>query len=189
MDSVGHTGHLNSDADGGRIAARLQLTAAQGRWPSAATAVGPALAQHVSRGHDPAIARRSDLPLSETADDLDAIYRKMAKRIIPFMVLLFLMAWLTGHNRLREVADGQRFGLQRSGLRFGAGIVYLGYMLFEIPATYCSRRSEPARPFARITILWGITSMAMVLQRPPRFPRAALLLGCSRLVLPGVIVI
>ena len=42
----------------------------------------------------PPITRSAELSLGHTARDLDAIYRKIAKRIMPFLVLLFLMAWL-----------------------------------------------------------------------------------------------
>jgi hypothetical protein len=36
--------------------------------------------------------------LASTAADLDATYAKIAKRIVPFMVLLFLTAWLDRYN-------------------------------------------------------------------------------------------
>jgi hypothetical protein len=47
--------------------------------------------------------------LDPMASDLDAIYVKIARRIIPFMVLLFLMAWLDRYNlgfaKLQMVKD------------------------------------------------------------------------------------
>jgi hypothetical protein len=49
-------------------------------------------------------------PLDQSAvGDLDAAYTKIAKRIIPFTVLLFLMAWLDRYNlgfaKLQMVKD------------------------------------------------------------------------------------
>src|ERR1700680_3948938 len=95
------------------------------------------------------------------AGDLEVIYAKSAKRIFPFMVLLFLMAWLDRYNlgfaKLQMVKD---LGFSEAVFGFGAGIVYLGYMLFEIPSNLLLERIGARKTFARITILWGITSIA-----------------------------
>jgi hypothetical protein len=42
----------------------------------------------------PSVRLESDSLLSSAHGDLDAAYFKIARRIIPFTVLLFLMAWL-----------------------------------------------------------------------------------------------
>src|SRR5215472_4960586 len=67
--------------------------------------------------------------------DIDAVYAKIARRIIPFLVLLFVMAWLDRYNlgfaKLQMVKD---LGFSQAVYGFGVGIVYLGYMLFEIPS-------------------------------------------------------
>src|SRR5262249_25993592 len=95
--------------------------------------------------------------------DIEAVYRKIAKRIIPFLALLFVMAWLDRYNlgfaKLQMVKD---LGFSETVYGFGAGIVYLGYMLFEIPSNLFLERIGARKTFARITILWGITSMAMM---------------------------
>ena len=36
--------------------------------------------------------------LSARADDVEAVYVKIAKRIMPFLTLLFVMAWLDRYN-------------------------------------------------------------------------------------------
>jgi MFS family permease len=103
-------------------------------------------------------------PLGQsTAAELDAVYVKIAKRIIPFVVVLFLMAWLDRYNlgfaKLQMVKD---LGFSEAVYGFGAGIVYLGYMLFEIPSNLFLERVGARKTFARITILWGITSIATI---------------------------
>src|SRR5215831_14737727 len=103
-------------------------------------------------------------PLGQsTIGELDAVYSKIAKRIIPFMVVLFLMAWLDRYNlgfaKLYMVKD---LGFSEAVYGFGAGIVYLGYMLFEIPSNLFLERVGARKTFARITILWGITSIATI---------------------------
>src|SRR5262249_34785612 len=96
--------------------------------------------------------------------DIEAVYRKIAKRIIPFLALLFVMAWLDRYNlgfaKLQMVKD---LGFSETVYGFGAGIVYLGYMLFEIPSNLFLERIGARKTFARITILWGVTSIAMML--------------------------
>src|SRR6476660_8225066 len=96
--------------------------------------------------------------------NLEAVYRKIARRIVPFLALLFLTAWLDryklGFAKLQMVKD---LGFSEAVYVFGAGIVYLGYMLFEIPSNLLLERIGARKTFARITILWGITSAAMML--------------------------
>src|SRR5262252_4563727 len=95
--------------------------------------------------------------------DLETLYGKIARRIIPFLALLFVMAWLDRYNlgfaKLQMVKD---LNFSEAVYGFGAGIVYLGYMLFEIPSNLFLERIGARKTFARITVLWGITSIAMM---------------------------
>jgi sugar phosphate permease len=116
---------------------------------------------------NPASQRAAESTLRQTAaSDLDAIYAKITRRIIPFLALLFVMAWLDRNNigfaKLQMVKD---LGFSEAVYGFGAGIVYLGYMLFEIPSNLLLERIGARKTFARITILWGVTSIATVLVR------------------------
>src|SRR5215471_18620900 len=124
------------------------------------------------------------------ASDLDAIYAKIARRIIPFLALLFVMAWLDRYNvgfaKLQMVKD---LGFSEAVYGFGTGIVYLGYMLFEIPSNLFLVRIGARKTFARITILWGITSIAMILVKTATwFYILRFLLGSFEAgLLPGVV--
>src|SRR6266851_2434139 len=130
-------------------------------------------------------------PASQSAaGGLDATYAKIARRLIPFLALLFLMAWLdrvnVGFAKLQMVKD---LGFSEAVYGFGAGVVYLGYMLFEIPSNLFLERIGARKTFARITILWGITSMAMMLVKTAVwFYFLRFLLGSFEAgLLPGVI--
>lgn len=124
------------------------------------------------------------------ASELDAVYSKVAKRIIPLMVLLFLMAWLDrydlGFAKLQMTKD---LGFSEAVYGFGAGIVFLGYALFEIPSNLLLQRIGARKTFARITILWGLTSIAMMLVKTVAwFYILRFLLGSFEAgLLPGVV--
>ena len=114
-------------------------------------------------GH-PSLKRATEWPLSQdTARDLHAVYAKIARRIIPFLVILYLTAWLDRYNlgfaQLQMVND---LGLSKAVYGFGAGIFYLGFALFEIPSNLFLEKIGARKTFARIAILWGITSIAMM---------------------------
>ena len=102
-------------------------------------------------------------PVAEVPD-VELVYDKIARRIMPFLVLLFVVAWLdrinVGFARLQMVAD---LGWSDTAYGFGVGIFYLGYLLFEIPSNLVLERIGARKTFARITILWGLTSMATLL--------------------------
>src|SRR6516225_3741694 len=89
---------------------------------------------------------------------VDPVYVKIAKRIVPFLTLLGLMAWLDRYNlgfaKLQMVKD---LGFSEAVYGFGAGILYLGYLLFEVPSNLLLEKIGARKTFARITILWGIT--------------------------------
>jgi len=102
--------------------------------------------------------------LRADVSDVELIYDKIARRIMPFLVLLFVVAWLdrinVGFARLQMAAD---LGFSDAAYGFGAGIFYLGYLLFEIPSNLVLERIGARKTFARITILWGLTSMTTLL--------------------------
>src|SRR5713101_6658141 len=124
------------------------------------------------------------------ASDVEAVYFKIAKRIIPFLVLLFVMAWLdrvnVGFAKLQMVKD---LGFSEAMYGFGAGIFFLGYLLFEIPSNLLLERIGARKTIARITILWGITSIAtMLVKTATWFYILRFLLGAFEAGLyPGVI--
>src|SRR5712692_11984841 len=135
-------------------------------------------------------AAESVTPSPSAAADVEKVYVKIAKRVVPFLALLFLMAWLDRYNlgfaKLQMVKD-LRFSEAVYG--FGAGIVYLGYMLFEIPSNLFLERIGARKTFARITILWGITSIAtMLVKTATWFYILRFLLGSFEAgMFPGVI--
>src|SRR5262249_31881566 len=62
-----------------------------------------------------------------------------------------------GFARLQMVGD---LGFSDAVYGFGAGIFYVGYLIFEIPSNLFLTRIGARKTIARITILWGLTSIA-----------------------------
>jgi D-galactonate transporter len=124
------------------------------------------------------------------AVDADAIYSRIARRIIPVLILLFVMAWMdrvnVGFARLQMLRD---LGFSEAVFGFGAGIFYFGYLLFEIPSNLLLERIGARRTLARIALLWGLTSIAMMLVKTvTMFYLLRFLLGVFEAGLyPGVI--
>jgi MFS family permease len=122
--------------------------------------------------------------------DVEAVYVKIAKRIIPFLVLLFVMAWLdrvnVGFAKLQMVKD---LGFIEAVYGFGAGIFFFGYVLFEIPSNLFLEKIGARKTIARITILWGIPSIGtMFVKTAAWFYVLRFLLGAFEAGLyPGVI--
>ncbi len=125
-----------------------------------------------------------------SAADVEAIYVKIAKRIMPFLILLFVMAWVdrvnVGFAKLEMLKD---LGFSEAVYGFGAGIIFLGYLLFEIPSNLLLERIGARKTISRITILWGITAAAtMFVKTATSFYILRFLLGAAEAGLyPGVI--
>jgi D-galactonate transporter len=97
------------------------------------------------------------------ASEVEAVYSKIAKRIIPVLILLFVTAWMdrvnVGFARLQMLDD---LGFSEAVFGFGAGIFYFGYLLFEIPSNLLLERIGARKTLARIALLWGVTSIATI---------------------------
>lgn len=106
----------------------------------------------------------SSLPLDHEANRIDtvAVYRKITWRLLPFLVFLFILAWIDRVNvGFAKLSMLQDLGFSEAVYGLGAGIFFIGYFLFEVPSNLLLEKIGARRTLARITILWGLTSMAM----------------------------
>ena len=103
----------------------------------------------------------NEQPLGEAAL-LQEGYRRAAWRLIPFLVFLFILAWIdrvnVGFAKLSMLSD---LNFSEAVYGLGAGIFFIGYFLFEVPSNLLLEKIGAKKTLARITILWGITSIAM----------------------------
>lgn len=86
-------------------------------------------------------------------------YRKIAFRLMPFLMLCYFCAYLdrvnVGFAKLQMMSDLQ-FSEAVYGL--GAGIFFIGYFFCEVPSNIVLHKVGARRWIARIMITWGILS-------------------------------
>lgn len=89
----------------------------------------------------------------------NSAYRKIAFRLMPFLMLCYFCAYLdrvnVGFAKLQMMSDLQ-FSEAVYGL--GAGIFFIGYFLCEVPSNIVLHKVGARRWIARIMITWGILS-------------------------------
>ena len=119
-----------------------------------------------------------------------AVYRKVTWRIVPFLMLCYVAAYLDrvniGFAKLQMQGDLQ-FSETVYGL--GAGVFFIAYFLFEVPSNLILHRLGARRWIARIMITWALVSASFVFVRTPAsFYALRFLLGIAEAgFFPGVI--
>jgi hypothetical protein len=117
-----------------------------------------------------------DLPVSTHSELGQRTLRKVAWRLIPFMGLLYFLAFVDrvniGFAALTMNAD---LGLTPSMFGFASGIFFIAYALFEVPSNIIMERVGARLWISRIMITWGLLSAATAfVSTPERLYRAAL---------------
>lgn len=117
--------------------------------------------------------------------------RKIALHILPFLWLLYVIAFLDRVNvayAALEMSQDLQFSDRVFGL--GAGIFFVGYVLLEIPGALIVERWSARIWISRIMISWGIITVLVGFVHTPRqFYAFRFLLGVAEAgFFPGVIV-
>jgi MFS family permease len=122
----------------------------------------------------------------------EALYRKVARQIIPVLFVCYIAAYLdrvnVGFAKLQMQGDVPQISDAVYGL--GAGIFFLGYFIFEVPSNILMEKVGARFWIARIMVSWGIVSCLMIFVNSPwMFYGLRLLLGIAEAgFFPGVIV-
>jgi MFS transporter, ACS family, tartrate transporter len=99
-----------------------------------------------------------------TLDDRErATIARVVRRLIPFIFLCYVVAYIDRVNIGFAAQELQRdLGLSDAAFGLGGGLFFLGYCLFEIPSNLILERVGARIWIARIMIMWGFVSMAMM---------------------------
>ncbi len=120
----------------------------------------------------------------------DALYRKIIWRIMPILVIGYIVAYIDRVNvsfaKLQMLGD-LKFSDSVYGV--GAGIFFLGYFAFEVPSNIMLHKVGARVWICRVIVTWGIVSALTALVRTPmQFYTARLLLGVAEAgFFPGMI--
>ena len=118
------------------------------------------------------------------------VVRKAARRLLPLLVLLYLVNYLdrvnVGFAALTMNAD---LGLSSAAYGLGAGLFFIGYFLFEVPSNIALHKVGARLWIARIMVTWGLVASATAfVQGELSFYVVRVLLGIAEAgFFPGVL--
>ena len=116
--------------------------------------------------------------------------RRVTWRLIPFLFLVFIANYLDRVNvSFAALQMNRDLGFSGAAYGLGAGIFFLGYVLFQVPSSLLLARVGARRWIGAITIAWGLVASSMMLVRGPEsFYVLRFLLGVVEAgFFPGVI--
>src|SRR5579884_1717883 len=117
-------------------------------------------------------------------------YRKVSRRIIPFLFLCYIFAYIdrvnVGFAKLQMQAD---LGISEAVYGTAAGIFFVGYFLFEIPCNIAMQKIGARYWLGPIMIIWGtVSACTMLVKTAGEFYLVRFLLGIVESgFFPGVI--
>ena len=107
--------------------------------------------------------------ISNEATNEAAVFLKVSLRLLPLLFLMYVINLIDRNNigiaRLQMV-DKQNI-LNEDAYSFGAGIFYLGYLVFEVPSNLILARIGARAWMARIMVTWGLISAATMFVTGP----------------------
>jgi len=102
--------------------------------------------------------------------ELDRIYKKVMWRILPFIFLLWMLAWIDRLNiGFAKLQMQPELGFSETVYGIGAGIFFLGYFFFEVPSNWLLLRIGARKTLARIAFGWGLICVLMMFTKTPAY--------------------
>lgn len=127
---------------------------------------------------------------ASTHADAQRVLRRVAARIIPFLLVCYVVAFLDRVNvSFAALQMNRDLGLNPAIYGFGAGLFFVTYCLFEVPSNLLLYRFGATRWIARIMLVWGLCAAGMAfVVGPTSFYAMRLLLGAAEAgFFPGIL--
>ncbi len=124
------------------------------------------------------------------AGDADQVFSKVSWRIMPLLLVCYLIAYLDRINiGYAQLQMKQTLTFSDAAYGLGAGIFFIGYFLFEVPSNLMLEKIGARKTLLRIMFCWGIVaSWMMSVTTPTEFYIARFLLGVFEAgFFPGVV--
>ena len=111
----------------------------------------------------------------------DQIFARCARRLLPFVMLLYVVNYIDRVNvGFAALTMNKDLGLSPSVFGFGAGIFFLGYLIFQVPANLILEKIGARRWMFIILAVWGLLSAANAFMTGPySYYALRLLLGVA----------
>lgn len=91
----------------------------------------------------------------------EATLRKVGRRLIPVMCACYFLAYLDRTNiGIAALTMNDEIGITATAFGFGAGLFFIGYLLFEVPSNLIMHRVGARLWMSRIMVSWGIVAAA-----------------------------
>lgn len=88
---------------------------------------------------------------------------KISWRLLPFLLLMYIMAFLDRANvGFAKIAYQADTGVSDAAFALGAGIFFAGYALLEVPSNLIMHKVGARMWMCRIMVSWGLISAAMM---------------------------
>ena len=119
-----------------------------------------------------------------------AMYGKVTWRLMPFLMLCYLVAYLDRVNiGFAKLQMSSSLGFSETAYGLGAGLFFIGYFFFEVPSNLILHRVGARVWIARIMITWGVLSACFAfVSTPMHFYILRFLLGVAEAGFsPGVL--
>jgi len=117
-------------------------------------------------------------------------FRKVTRRLIPFLFLIYVVAYLDRVNvSFAQLQLEDDLGFSDTIFGIGAGIFSLGYVIFGVASNLALARFGARRWLAAIMVVWGLISASMALMEgAASFYVLRFLLGAAEAgFFPGII--
>lgn len=109
------------------------------------------------------------LPQSSSALDAEferRVYRRITRRLIPFLFLCYIFAYIDRVNvGFAKLQMQQDLGISDAVYGAAAGIFFIGYFFFEVPCNLALQKIGARRWLGPIMIVWGFVSACTMFVR------------------------
>ncbi|HTI66338.1 MAG TPA: MFS transporter [Caulobacteraceae bacterium] len=125
-----------------------------------------------------------------TPEAVEATYRRIMWRLIPFLIICYISAFVDRSNiGIAKLQFSRDIGLTEAMYGLGGGLFYLGYSMLEVPSNLMMAKIGARVTIARVMFLWSLCSAATAfIAAPEHFYILRFLLGAAEAgFFPGVL--
>jgi ACS family tartrate transporter-like MFS transporter len=120
----------------------------------------------------------------------DSVLSRLTWRLVPFLFLLYIVAYLDRINvGFAALQMQEQLGFNDRIYGLGAGMFFAGYFFFQVPSNLVLHRVGARRWITLLMMIWGVISSSMIfIKTPQSFYVLRFLLGAAEAgFFPGMI--